>query len=206
VFRGFTSTVRVFESERRGDKAAGFRVERLVDLVFEQVPTPLPHRARGRCREPNPSSHCRSPRAKGPLSSAGSAWLTAPLLLLVVEQYVPQYDAPRLLELLDFLASRFFSKLPLHGQQAASRLRESVLRYYLVYATQNGRPDKVRSSPLENPNRPLLVAGAAVQRTPHPPSGLTDPPALPRAASELTETRRAVAAPELFSRAPPTCF
>jgi hypothetical protein len=93
LFRGFTSTVRVFESERRGDKAAGFRVERLVDLVFEQ--------------------------------------------------YVPQYDAPRLLELLDFLASRFFSKLPHNGQEGAKRLRESILRYYLIYATQNGRPDKV---------------------------------------------------------------
>jgi hypothetical protein len=96
LFRGFTSTVRVFESERRGDKAAGFRVERLVDLVFEQ--------------------------------------------------YVPQYDAPRLLELLDFLASRFFSKLPHNGQEGAKRLRESILRYYLIYATQNGRPDKVHAT------------------------------------------------------------
>ena len=36
LFRGFTASLRVFESERRGDKTAGFRVERLVDLIFEE--------------------------------------------------------------------------------------------------------------------------------------------------------------------------
>eukprot|EP00959_Pyramimonas_sp_CCMP1952_P291396 6095436-Pyramimonas_sp.AAC.1 len=35
LFRGFTQTLRVFESERAGDRVAGFQVKRIVQLIFQ---------------------------------------------------------------------------------------------------------------------------------------------------------------------------
>ncbi|GAB2293988.1 hypothetical protein Dimus_028204 [Dionaea muscipula] len=92
VFRGFTSTLQLFEAELSTDIGKGFQVEKIVDLIFTE--------------------------------------------------YVPKFQADKLVGLLSFL-KHYFSSSEDVFIATLSKLEASIFRYYIVHAVRSGRKDKV---------------------------------------------------------------
>ncbi|KAK9842513.1 hypothetical protein WJX81_003570 [Elliptochloris bilobata] len=66
------------------------------------------------------------------------------LASLVFKRMIPQHDGNALVELLAFLQARLFRHLDADLDPAIWKLQVSVLRCYLVHATQAGKPGVVR--------------------------------------------------------------
>ncbi|KAG0608856.1 hypothetical protein M758_8G138200 [Ceratodon purpureus] len=64
-------------------------------------------------------------------------------ILMLMRDYVQRFEAERLVDLLAFLKSRVTKSGDVQLQQTATALERSLKRYYIVYAMQNGRKDKV---------------------------------------------------------------
>lgn len=58
--------------------------------------------------------------------------------------FINNYDIVSLVELWNFLDTTFFSKLETDFSLTIRKLEISLKRYYLIYATNSGRLDKVR--------------------------------------------------------------
>ncbi|CAA6665932.1 unnamed protein product [Spirodela intermedia] len=65
------------------------------------------------------------------------------LLELVFSAYVPKFQADKLVSLLSFFRHRLSSSSDAVLAASLGKLEVSILRYYIVYALQSGRPDKV---------------------------------------------------------------
>ncbi|OAY66856.1 WD repeat-containing protein 91 [Ananas comosus] len=93
TFRGFTSTLRAFESELSTDIGRSFQVDKILELIFSQ--------------------------------------------------YIPKYQADKLISLLSFFKQCLFSSLDSVLISTLSKLELSILRFYIVHALNSGRKDKV---------------------------------------------------------------
>ncbi|XP_058096099.1 uncharacterized protein LOC131241318 isoform X1 [Magnolia sinica] len=93
VFRGFTNTLQVFETELSTDIGKGFEVDKIIDLVFSE--------------------------------------------------YVPKFQAEKLVSLLSFLKQCLSSSSETVLISTLSKLEVSILRYYIIHALRSGRKDKV---------------------------------------------------------------
>lgn len=93
LFRGFTQTIRILDTERKNDKLKGYQADKIIEQMFF---------------------------------------------------FINNYDVVSLVELWNFLDLTFFSKLDSDFSLTIRKLEISLKRYYLIYATNSGRLDKVR--------------------------------------------------------------
>ncbi|CAA7402690.1 unnamed protein product [Spirodela intermedia] len=73
----------------------------------------------------------------------GQGFQVDKLLELVFSAYVPKFQADKLVSLLSFFRHRLSSSSDAVLAASLGKLEVSILRYYIVYALQSGRPDKV---------------------------------------------------------------
>lgn len=73
----------------------------------------------------------------------GKGFQVDKLLELVFSGYVPKFQAEKLVSLLSFFRHRLSSSSDAVLAASLGKLEVSILRYYIVYALQSGRPDKV---------------------------------------------------------------
>ncbi|KAJ7561480.1 hypothetical protein O6H91_03G030300 [Diphasiastrum complanatum] len=57
--------------------------------------------------------------------------------------YIPRFEADKMVNLLAFLNQTFFSPADLEYQSTVRKLDASLKKYYIVYALQKGRPDRI---------------------------------------------------------------
>ncbi|GAB4858352.1 hypothetical protein Ancab_009826 [Ancistrocladus abbreviatus] len=93
VFRGFTSTLKAFETELNTDIGKGFQVEKILDLIFTE--------------------------------------------------YIPKFQAEKLIALLRYF-KQCFSSSETVLVATLSKLEASIFRYYIVHAVRSGKLDRVR--------------------------------------------------------------
>lgn len=77
---------------------------------------------------------------------------------LVFKVYVPRFEAAKLVNLFAFLNTLFLSSADVWLQQTVKKLEGDVKRYYIVYALQNERADRVLDF-FEHYGESLLRAG-----------------------------------------------
>ncbi|GLJ25521.1 hypothetical protein SUGI_0488600 [Cryptomeria japonica] len=65
------------------------------------------------------------------------------ILDLIFSVYVPKFEADKLVSLLNFLKQCFFSPTDARFNETLAKLELATMRYYVVYALQKGRHDKV---------------------------------------------------------------
>jgi hypothetical protein len=93
LFRGFTSTLRSFDSDLSADYSRAFSSQKILDLFFSV--------------------------------------------------YIPQFEIDKVLSLVDFLRRTFVSAQDARHGVSLAKFEASLKRYYLVYAFQKGRMDRV---------------------------------------------------------------
>jgi hypothetical protein len=65
------------------------------------------------------------------------------ILDLIFKVYVPRFEADKLVNLFAFLNTLFISSADVWLQQTVKKLEGDVKRYYIVYALQKERSDRV---------------------------------------------------------------
>ena len=114
MYRGFTSTLRQFELEKKDDKDRGFRVRR--DINHTYISNLLPH------------VHT----------------LQVNRIVEYIVQCVTRSDFANLQSFWVYLNKRFFSRLTHDSLTTVYRLETNILRLFLVYATRQGKQEVVR--------------------------------------------------------------
>lgn len=73
----------------------------------------------------------------------GKGFQVDKILDLIFSVYVPKFEAEKLVGLMGFLKQCFFSPADMRFNSTLAKLELSTIRYYIVYALQKGRQDKV---------------------------------------------------------------
>lgn len=73
----------------------------------------------------------------------GKGFQVDKILDLIFSIYIPKFEAEKLVGLLVFFKQCLASSSDNTLLSTMSKLEVSILRYYMVYAIQSGRPDKV---------------------------------------------------------------
>lgn len=76
-------------------------------------------------------------------TDVGKGFQVDKLLDLIFSVYIPKFQAEKLVGLLSFFKKCLSSSSETTFVATLAKLEVSILRYYIVYATQSGRKDKV---------------------------------------------------------------
>lgn len=118
VYRGFTSTLRYFELEKRDDKDKGFKVSIAPQSAVRQDDVMI--------------------------YNAEPPWVQVSRIVDHIVQCVTRSDFTSLQTFWVYLNKRFFSRLSHDSLMTVYRLETSILRLFLVYATRQNKQDVVR--------------------------------------------------------------